>query len=239
MCAMGIDVTEEHALALRARRAERLASLGTMAAGLAHEIRNPLNAAHLQLAVVQRRLAKAKPDVSGAQTAAKVVASEMQRLAALVEEFLQFARPQPLRLSRIDLCATADEVVALLGPQAEQLGATLRLYSAGAVLAEADEERIKQVLINLVRNALEATGTGGHINVRAHRVVDDALVEIEDDGPGLPSPDAPIFEPFYTTKVQGTGLGLSIAHRIINDHGGKISVESRPGRTVFTISLPS
>src|SRR5439155_21894526 len=103
LCAIGIDVTEEHELALRSRRAERLAALGTMAAGLAHEIRNPLNAAHLQLKVVQRRLARpAGADVDGARSAAELVSSEMKRLAMLVQEFLQFARPQPLRLADND-----------------------------------------------------------------------------------------------------------------------------------------
>lgn len=161
----------------------------------------------------------------------------MKRLAGLVEEFLQFARPQPLRAGRIDLRATAADVVALLEPQAAEIGVELRFEEGPAVHAEADDERIKQVLINLLRNAIEAAGRGGHVRLRVRVGEGGALVEVEDDGPGLPSADAPIFEPFFTTKSQGTGLGLSIVHRIVGDHGGRISVESRPGRTVFSVVL--
>jgi PAS domain S-box-containing protein len=240
LCAHGLDVSEEHELATRTRRAERLASLGTMAAGLAHEIRNPLNAAHLQLKLVQRRLARtAGADIAGASTAAEVVNNEIQRLASLVDEFLQFARPQPLRLARVDLRATAESVVELLGPEAHRSGVDLALAPGAAVPANVDEERIRQVLLNLLRNALEATGAEGQVRVRVEPAADGALLEVADDGPGLPTPDAPIFEPFYTTKPEGTGLGLAIVHRIIADHGGRVSVESRPGRTVFSIFLPT
>lgn len=239
LCAIGIDVTEERELAVRTRRAERLAALGTMAAGLAHEIRNPLNAAALQLAVVQRRLARAeKPDVDGAQRAAELVASEMTRLAGLVEEFLQFARPRALRLAAADLRVTASEMVTLLAPDAANAGVELTLADGDSLFARVDEERLKQVLHNLVRNAIEATGRGGHVELRVRPGAEGVLLEVEDDGPGLPSPDAPIFEPFFTTKSGGTGLGLAIAHRIVTDHGGKILVESRPGRTVFALHLP-
>jgi PAS domain S-box-containing protein len=242
LCAIGIDVTEERALQSRTRRAERLASLGTMAAGLAHEIRNPLNAASLQLTLVKRRLEREAPDVSGAMEAAQLVTAEMKRLAQLVEEFLQFARPQALRLRRSDLCITASELVSLVRPEAQGSGVELHFDASGAFEAPIDEERIKQVLHNLVRNAIEATGKGGHVALRlrpAGIAGDQVLIEVEDDGPGLPSTDAPIFEPFFTTKASGTGLGLSIVHRIVSDHGGKIEVSSNPGKTIFSITLPA
>jgi signal transduction histidine kinase len=98
---------------------------------------------------------------------------------------------------------------------------------------------MKQVLLNLVRNAIEATGRGGHVRVLVETTPTEALLTVVDDGPGLPSLDAPIFEPFYTTKEAGTGLGLTIAHRIVADHGGRIAVESAPGRTAFSIALPA
>jgi PAS domain S-box-containing protein len=239
LCAIGIDVTEERELQLRTQRSERLAALGTMAAGLAHEIRNPLNAASLQLQVVERRLRRERPKVEGALEASGLVGVEMKRLANLVDEFLQFARPQPLRLVRADLRHTVEELVALIRPEAIAAGVEVSLRKGDGASVQIDEERIKQVLLNLLRNALEAAGRGGRIELRVRADAVGVIIEVEDDGPGLPSSDAPIFEPFYTTKESGTGLGLSIVHRIISDHGGTIGVQSRPGRTVFTLSLPA
>jgi len=237
LCLMGLDVTGELELTERTHRSERLASLGTLAAGLAHEIRNPLNAAVLQLAVVQRRLARSEgADVPAAKAAAEVVAAEMARLAALVQEFLQFARPQPLRLTETDVAALASSVVALLRPEASSRGVALTLTADSGALANLDAERFKQVLINLVRNAIEAADTGGSVQVRVAGQGRKVTVEVEDDGPGVPT-DAPIFEPFFTTKEGGTGLGLSIVHRIVTDHGGHIGVSSQPGRTTFSVAL--
>jgi PAS domain S-box-containing protein len=238
VCAIGIDVTEEHDLSLRSRRAERLAALGTMAAGLAHEIRNPLNAAHLQLALLQRRIGRLEgAERDRAAEAAELAASEMRRLAALVEEFLSFAKPQPLRLARVDLRATADTIVTLLAPEAQAAGVDLSL-SGEPTVVDIDDERIKQVILNLARNAIEATGRGGRVQIRVGRDGDSAILEVHDDGPGISSAESQIFEPFYTTKEKGTGLGLAIVHRIVTDHAGRVVVDSRPGRTVFRIALP-
>ena len=228
---------QAHQLEVRTRRAERLASLGTMAAGLAHEIRNPLNAAHLQLTLVDRRLGRAAPDLPGARTAAGLAAAEIQRLAALVGEFLDFARPQPLRRARVDFRETADAVVALVGPDAARGGIDLTLVAGEPVEITCDGEKVKQVLHNLVRNAIEATGQGGKVTLRVRADGPRAILEVEDDGPGFPA-DAPVFEPFFTTKEAGTGLGLSIVHRIVTDHGGTIDVRTRPGVTVFAVALP-
>jgi signal transduction histidine kinase len=240
LCAIGIDVTEEYEMGVRMRRSERLAALGTMAAGLAHEIRNPLNAAHLQLTLLQRKLGRPEgADASGAAEAARLVADELNRLAGLVREFLQFAKPQPLRLSRGDLRITVEEVVGLLAPEAAAAGAALELLPGPTIFAELDDERMKQVIHNLVRNAVEAVGKGGKVRLRLEAQNGEAHLAVEDNGPGLPSLDAPIFEPFFTTKESGTGLGLAIAHRIVTDHGGRITVDSRPGHTVFEVCLPT
>jgi signal transduction histidine kinase len=238
LCAIGIDVTNEHDLSVRTRRAERLAALGTMAAGLAHEIRNPLNAAALQLSVARRKLARGPTnELEPIDAAVGVAEGEMQRLAGLVDDFLQFARPQPLRLTLSDLRGVAQDVVELTAPEAAEKRISLTLAPGPAVPLELDVERIKQVLLNLIRNALEATGPSGHVVIAVGSSGSSAQLTVQDDGPGFAT-DAPIFEPFFTTKEQGTGLGLAIVHRIVMDHGGAVSAESRPGRTVFRLSLP-
>jgi len=237
LCAVGVDVTGEHDLAVRTRRAERLASLGTMAAGLAHEIRNPLNAAHLQLSVARRRLARSTGD-SGAARAVELAGEEMARLAGLVEDFLKFARPQPLRLERADLRAFAHDAAALVAPEASGLGVELEVGAGSPVYTEFDREKMQQVFLNLVRNALEAAGSGGVVRIDVQQSEGSALLTVEDNGRGFDE-DAPIFEPFFTTKAGGTGLGLSIVHRIVADHGGTVSASSRPGNTtVFSVLLP-
>jgi PAS domain S-box-containing protein len=236
ICAIGLDVTEEHELSVRTRRAERLASLGTMAAGLAHEIRNPLNSAHLQLTLLERRLGRTTPDVDGAREAATLAASEVKRLAALVGEFLDFARPQPLRRGHSDLRQTAEVIVSLVTPEAEKAGVALVLEPGAPVRTDYDDEKIKQVLHNLLRNAIEATGQGGRVRVRVAERGAEVVLEVEDDGPGIPM-DAPVFEPFFTTKEGGTGLGLAIVHRIVSDHGGSVDIRSGPG-TVLSVRLP-
>ena len=235
VCAIGVDLTEERKLADKSRRAENLAALGTLAAGLAHEIRNPLNAAQLQLTLVDRRIER---DPSAARESAALVREELRRLAGLVEDFLAFARPTELRLGTADLCATVRSVADLLSPDEDRNGARLELRLPDApVAARFDEERIKQVLINLIRNGFDAAGEKGSVTVALSRVADTVVLEVADTGPGLQE-GIEIFEPFRTTKEEGTGLGLPIVHRITTDHEGAISVDRRDGLTVFTVELP-
>jgi len=238
-CAFGLDVTETRRLEKAGRRAERLATLGTLAAGLAHEIRNPLNSAHLQLTLVERRMARGDDPDSRARAseAVHVVQQELRRLGVMVEDFLAFARPRPLRLRGGDLRDTTRQVVGLIAPEAEKAGVSLEFTSGDVVAARYDAEQIKQVLHNLLRNAVEAAGRGGSVGVAVARQGHNAQLVISDSGAGPPD-DIDIFAPFTTTKDGGTGLGLPIVHRIISDHGGEIMVEHRGGRTSFSVELP-
>jgi PAS domain S-box-containing protein len=239
--AVGHDTTDENALAARVRQSEKLAAVGTLAAGLAHEIRNPLNGAHLHLTFLERGLKRAGVYDADALEAVRVVGEEIKRLGGLVSEFLDFARPRPLEKRPSSLRALCERAVQLVAPDAEAGAVQIALdLPATDLELELDGAKIEQVLLNLLRNAIEAVapGGGGSVIVRARRQPRQAVIEVEDDGPGLPSPEAPIFDAFFSTKPHGTGLGLAIAHRIVTDHGGTIDAAGRPGATVFRITLP-
>jgi signal transduction histidine kinase len=237
--AVGIDVTDEDEILRRVLRSERLAAVGTLAAGLAHEVRNPLNSASLQLTLLERRLGRGdEPDT--VLPIAKIIKSEIDRLDRLVREFLAFAQPRPLEPRPVDVAELFATVTSLIEPEAESVHVSIAVDvpdGTPAVLGEA--ERLRQVLLNLTRNAIEAMSeTGGQLKLRARRAGAEVEIAVEDDGSGF-GEDAPVFDAFFTTKSHGTGLGLSIVHRIVTDHGGTIRVESRPGRTCFTLALPA
>ena len=238
---VGMDKTDENALNARLRQTEKLAAVGTLAAGLAHEIRNPLNGAQLHLTFLERGLRRAGLDDPDAHDAVKVVGEEIRRLSELVSEFLDFARPKPLDKKVASLQSICQRAAQLVMPAAQAGGVTIALDMPESELTlDVDGAKIEQVLLNLLQNAVEATAPigGGSVSLRARRQPRHAVIEVEDDGPGLPGLDAPIFDAFFSTKPQGTGLGLAIAHRIVTDHGGDIDVVSHPGRTIFRIALP-
>jgi PAS domain S-box-containing protein len=240
--ASGLDLTDVRDLERRTRLAEKLAAVGTISAGLAHEIRNPLNAASLQLQLLERRLTKAMGDSDAKGTVmepAQMVREEIERLSRLVTEFLSFARPTALNLADVDLADLARRVIDLERPVADDHETALTFSGPERPLIVAvDAERIKQVLLNLVRNALDAVEAGGNVRVSVETDGAGARITIADDGPGIPVEiEARIFEPFFTTKERGTGLGMAIAHKIIDQHGGTLSVDGQSGAT-FTITLP-
>jgi signal transduction histidine kinase len=235
--AVGIDVTDEREMLRRTLRSERLAAVGTMAAGLAHEIRNPLNSASLQLTVLERRIARG--DV--AETTSPIIhiiKSEIERLERLLRDFLAFSKPRPLDSHPVDLPELIRAVATLIEPEAEASGVKVTVEEPLAAPAvRGDVERLRQVLLNLTRNAIEAMqDRGGHLTLRARDTGALVEIDVEDDGPGF-SADLPVFDAFFTTKDQGTGLGLPLAHRIVSDHGGTLQVRSRLGKTCFTIGI--
>jgi two-component system, NtrC family, sensor histidine kinase HydH len=213
--------------------------VGTMTAGLSHEIRNPLNAAALQLDVLERRLRELRPEEQKPlREPLALVRDEIRRLDHILEDFLQFARPREFEARPIEVVAVMGKVLDFLGGELEQRGVRLTRRLGAPAMVRGHEERLRQVLVNLCLNALEAVGPGGQLcvtcAVRAEEELEgtDRWVEVlvEDDGPGVPEADRErIFEPFFTTKAKGSGLGLSIVHAIVTQHGGTIRAEERPG----------
>lgn len=227
-------------LAARARGAQsdRIAAIQTLSAGLAHEVRNPLNSARLQLELLERRLRRADADPKLIQPVEQV-GHELERLTCLLNEFLAFARPSELVLADHDVPAIVRDVVADQEAFATTHGAAIQVASAGSLRARVDAQKLRQIVHNLVRNALEAVGRGGHVLVAIGEDDDHVHLAVEDDGPGIPEAvQRRIYEPFFTTKEAGTGLGLSIVHGMVAAHGGTITVASSPRRTRFDVSLP-
>lgn len=236
--AIGTDLTEDHDLLASRRRADRLEAVGTLASGLAHEIRNPLNSALLQLAVLERRLERVDASPESLRPMAAAVEHELRRLDRLVDDFIAFVHPRPLNLRPTDLVSLCQSIAATLAPEVEAAGVQLKLELANGVPSlDADPERLQHVLLNLARNALEAMPSGGDLTLRVRRGVGKVEIDVADTGSGFPE-NAPVFDAFFTTKENGTGLGLSIVHRIVADHGGTVNVQSRPGNTIFTVALP-
>jgi two-component system, NtrC family, sensor histidine kinase HydH len=234
---------EKRELSRRAAVAEKLAAVGTMTAGLSHEIRNPLNAAGLQLAVLERRIRKLPHDSQGSLLEPlKLVRDEIGRLEHLLADFLQFARPRELTVQEVDLAAALEAIVGFLSGDAERRGITLELsVERGLPRAKADIERLRQVLMNLALNALEATPQNGRVRIELRAAGGDLLVGVDDSGPGVaPEARERLFEPFFTTKAAGSGLGLAIVHAIVSQHGGNVGVEaSRLGGARFWVRLPA
>lgn len=239
LLAAGFDVTDETDKRERAHQQERLAALGTLAAGLAHEIRNPLNGAQLHVAYLERALG-AKNAGDDVLDAVHVVGDEIKRLASLVTEFLDFARPRKLSIEPVNAQGLALRVMQLAQTAATLGRVTLRTDLPSAELVfEGDRAKLEQVLLNLTQNGVEALeGSSGAVILRVRREPRHVVFEVEDDGPGLSTDSAPVFDAFFSTKPGGTGLGLAIVHRIVTSHEGEVDVDSRPGRTVFRVRLP-
>jgi signal transduction histidine kinase len=230
---------EKRALARKAQMAEKLAAVGTMTAGLSHEIRNPLNAAALQLSVLERRLQKLPPQEQGPLLEPlTLVKDEIRRLDHVLEDFLQFARPREFVPRPVELGPVVARVLDLMGGEAERRAIRVERDLDGArslAPVAGDEERLRQVLVNLALNALEATPEGGVVKVACFEEPPDPSqqgdpgrvgISIEDSGQGVaPTIRDRIFEPFFTTKARGSGLGLSIVHAIVAQHGGTLSIE--------------
>jgi signal transduction histidine kinase len=217
--------------------AEKLAAIGALAARFAHEIRNPVTAARS----LAQQLARDPTSPLNAEHAG-IILEELERVERQVRDLLRFARREELTLGPVDVGALVRTTVRDLGVRLAAAGIAPRLDTPSGVVARADREKLRQVLVNLVENALDALGNGRaekHVDLAVAADGDRVLVRVTDDGPGIPADaQARIFEPFVSFKPSGTGLGLAIAKRTIDAHDGTISVASRPGATTFEIRLP-
>ena len=218
-------------------RAEHLATLGELAAGLAHEIRNPLAGIAGVIEIIGRDL----PADSPSRDVLKDVQQEVLHIKNVLSELLDYARPRPPQIRCADLNSSVEHAVTLARQQAFSRPIEIRFAPANDLPpAEHDAAQIQQVLLNLLLNALQAISGAGSIRVSVERLDAQAVIAVSDSGRGIaPENLSNIFRPFFTTKGQGTGLGLSLARRIVEDHGGRIEVDSQPGEgTKFTVRLP-
>jgi signal transduction histidine kinase len=234
-----LDSDEKLIARERRMQADRISAMQTMTAGLAHEVRNPLNAAKLQLELLERRLRREHDDPRLLEPS-ELAQKEIERLTELLNDFLAFARPPELHIQEHDVAAIIRHVCDLESVAAERRGAMLVLVVAPeTMLARVDGPKISQVILNLVRNAVEAVTANGHVTVELTSTHDAFNVVVQDDGAGIP-PEAQdkIFEPFFSTKEGGTGLGMSIVHSLVALHAGTIHFDSSARGTRFDVTIP-
>jgi signal transduction histidine kinase len=225
----------------RWRSVQRLAELGTLAGGLAHEIKNPLSTVLLNLQLLQEDLDPEDPAYSRFRSRLNTVSREASRLREILDDFLKFAGKIELRRTEVDLNVLLEELVDFFAPQAQLNHVQLRFKPhAGPLLIRIDPRLIKQTVLNLMINALQAMPGGGELILAASTEGDSALIDVIDTGSGIPADEVgKIFHAYYSTKKGGTGLGLAMSQRIIQEHDGQLTVNSEPSKgSDFRVRLP-
>lgn len=230
------DLTELKEMELRLARIDRLAAVGQLASGMAHEIRNPLAA----ISGSVQLMLELKEFDDYEKRLMRIVIKEADRLSQLLTDFLQYARPRQPHVEGIDLLTLGTEIVAVANGDARFQNIALRVNCMPAVIVSADRQQLRQALWNLLINSAEAMSAGGTIWIGFKAVKGGGEVLVEDDGPGIPVEKRErIFDPFFSTKDRGTGLGLATVHAIVVAHGGEVKVEERAGGgTRFVLFFP-
>ena len=218
------------------------ALIEALAAGVAHEVRNPLNSLQINLTILEQELVELLPDRQAHAFAllAKIT-GEIKRLDDFVSEFLRFARAPRLCVEHLPIRSLLTDLSAFIAPECSQKGVTLSLEPGGPERAWVDGFQLKQAVLNLVLNALQATSAGGRVVIRTGGDAERFTVAVRDDGEGMPAEVRErAFEPFFTTREAGTGLGLPIVRRVVEQHGGSVEIASAPGEgTTVTLVFPA
>ena len=233
------DITELRGMEKHVQQQEKMAAMGELASGVAHEIRNPLNAISM---IAQRydKEFKPKDNVKEYKSLTKVLLTETKRVNNIIQQFLRFARPPKLNLSSVSSSELLEGLSGVVEVQCKSKGIGFRIDAKAQKDLRIDVELMKQALLNILRNAIDATSKGGEVTLLFYTGGKKDKFEITDTGNGIPEEQiGKIFNLYYTTKTEGTGVGLSIVQQIISQHNGEIKVESKVGKgTKFTIELP-
>ena len=236
------DFTERHRAAQETLESERIAALQLLAAGVAHEIGNPLNSLTIHLQLLERRLRKLPAEQQNTLLhPLEVAQEEIKRLDTIVTQFLRAIRPAPLQRTPHDLNSLVRDAAEFLGPELKSRNILLELdLTPGLPILEVDQDQLKQAFYNIVKNSSEAMKQGGLLKIRTGADSEWVNIRFSDTGGGMTQEAmARIFEPYFTTKQSGSGLGLMITQRIVRAHGGEVVIESDPGNGLkITIRLP-
>ena len=228
-------------LVVRTKRAERLAELGTLTGGLAHEIKNPLSTIQLNLQLLQEDILPENPAYSRVINRLKICERETGRLREILDDFLRYAGKIELHRTKVELNRLCEDLVDFFLPQAQLGRVQLRLKRAPSeVSVLADERLLKQAVLNLMLNAVQAMPSGGELILIVSESEDEAVIDVIDTGSGIdPEAISRIFDAYYSTKKSGTGLGLAMTRRIAEEHGGRVTVASEVGKgSDFALHLP-
>ncbi len=231
------DLSQVKNLEEELRRSEQLAALGKMAAGVAHELRNPLSSIKGLALVLRSRFR----DENGDRETATILVQEVERLNRSISELLDYARPQQLQKKSVDLHNLLHKAVSLIRMDAETAGIELTtFFQENLPMVDADEDKLNQVLLNLLLNGIQAMEKGGRLDIRVGATNRKVEIVVTDSGCGIAKKDlGRVFDPYFTTKPEGTGLGMAMSAKIIEEHGGKIHLQSKPGQgTSVIIEIP-
>ncbi len=237
------DITADKKSTAELIENEKISSILLLAAGVAHELGNPLNSLTIHLQLIDRKLKKLKAskETRSLEDSIKICRDEVSRLDGIIKNFLEAIRPRPPNLTEVHLPEVIGEVLSFQATELKDRGITVQdERPAGTPVIMADRDQLKQVFFNLLKNAMEAMPPGGRLSVKVRTDDDSVYVAIADTGSGIKAEDlAKLFQPYHTTKVSGHGLGLMIVQRILRDHGGHVGIESKEGvGTVVTLQFP-